>query len=343
MKQLPSAEKRLRQETPKRAESEPEDELERCEEPPESIEKEREAAVISQMSFQNEGHISREANDSSNRSVQPGFVSFSFRLDSSPINFSRSRGRESDEMQSMELPLNLTPSNLPSNGVSFAIEEEAEEQSVAKRTPRLLEDSAQKPAAEPRELSPEEGLDSAILGDKVEGRRRGRNERQSSRDFSNEQKTSAKYSPVPKEKGGMTKEAFHQLKVVKEEASLEERLPTPREAHTIVPYSLENKEEKKDVTGRSLERSAESLSGFVCFELLDGDVLDLIGEFLGGGQVPQFAMTCRTLYRGLLEYKIENYALQEEMLKEQVEELHEEGAYNRVHLARGLLSLGGGG
>ena len=82
---------------------------------------------------------------------------------------------------------------------------------------------------------------------------------------------------------------------------------------------------------------------YVCFELLDGDVLDLIGEFLGGGQVPQFAMTCRTLYRGLLEYKIENYALQEEMLKEQVEELHEEGAYNRVHLARGLLSLGGGG
>ena len=93
------------------------------------------------------------------------------------MNFSLAKGRDNEDRHTMEIPLNLTPSNLPSNGVSFVIEEEAEEQSVAKRTPRLPEGSAQKPAPPPRETSSEERLEHTIFGEKGEVRRRTRNER----------------------------------------------------------------------------------------------------------------------------------------------------------------------
>ena len=128
-----------------------------------------------------------------------------------------------------------------------------------------------------------------------------------------EQSTSEKRVIPEIESNEIVKGVNKELKVVTEEASFEDKLPTPR--YAVNPSFREIERSQSEVV-HFVNISAESWRGFVCFELLDGDVLDLIGEFLGGGEVPPFAFTCRTLYRGLLEYKIENYALQEQMLKE---------------------------
>ena len=226
------------------------------------------------------------------RSAKPGFVSFSFRLNTSPIERSIGKGtpgKESTDLLSMELPLNLTPGRLNSNCVSFAAEEECAPGVVKEDTPRLL--------------SFEEATRAITIPRRNEGG-----------PTNEESKAAVSQRLVDYERSGLSFEkneakTYHLVRSfgLDEEPERELQLPLSAREPTKCRWDC-----VEVVVAAQPSAPKEKRTYFV---QLGGDVLDLIGEFLED-EIPSFAFTCRTLYRGLLEFKIENYALQEEMLAE---------------------------
>ena len=195
----------------------------------------------------------------------------------------------------MELPLNLTPSRLHSNCVSFAAEEECVPGVVKEDTPRLLnfEDATRAITLSRRDLS-----SPAQEEFKVPNTRLLNSDRNAVSDLTFEKSETKTYHLV--RSFGLDDEPERDFQM-----PLSARQPLKCRWDCV-----------EVVVGAKPAHSTARCY----FVKLGGDVLDLIGEYLED-EIPAFAFTCRTLYRGLLEFKIENYALQEEMLAEQVTEM----------------------